>query len=175
MKKKKTPGFTLIELLVVVLIIGLLAAVALPQYRLAVLRARYASFMTLGRALKDAQERYFMSNGQYTDDFASLDVEMPGGWTKSTSAGDGVGLSWPDGTDCFIMLQDLKYISCRNLPRVGAAYVAYLQNNAMSYWRNIRTCFAYDPDENSLSSQLCKSLGGSKISSYSNGVNYRLP
>ena len=49
-----TAGFTLIELLVVVLIIGILAAVAVPQYQLAVDKSKFASNMPLLDSLESA-------------------------------------------------------------------------------------------------------------------------
>ncbi len=71
-------GFTLIELLVVVLIIGILSAVALPQYQLAVEKSRAAEALVMMRELIEAQELYFLANGIYTEDINELDVTVPG-------------------------------------------------------------------------------------------------
>ena len=73
-----TKAFTLIELLVVVLIIGILAAVAIPQYEKAVEKARAAEAMVLLKAIADANQRYYLANGEYTWSLADLDVEIPG-------------------------------------------------------------------------------------------------
>ena len=70
-------GFTLIELLVVVLIIGILAAIAVPKYQLAVMKARFSSMMPTVRALAEAQEIYYMQNGEYALLFSDLSIEIP--------------------------------------------------------------------------------------------------
>ncbi|MBO5012366.1 MAG: prepilin-type N-terminal cleavage/methylation domain-containing protein [Elusimicrobiaceae bacterium] len=70
-------GFTLIELLVVVLIIGILSAVALPQYTTAVEKARSAEALTLMSAVAGSAERYLLQKDVWPTDFAKLDVEVP--------------------------------------------------------------------------------------------------
>jgi len=67
-------GFTLIELLVVVLIIGILAAIALPQYFKAVEKSRGAEAVTFLGNAKNSLDRYFFAHDGYTDDWSKLDV-----------------------------------------------------------------------------------------------------
>ena len=71
-------GFTLIELLVVVLIIGILSAIALPQYTTAVEKSRSAEAITLMGTLRYAAERTRLQTGDWPEDFTVLDIEMPG-------------------------------------------------------------------------------------------------
>jgi len=71
---KYNKAFTLIELLVVVLIIGILAAVALPQYKKAVIKTRYATIKGITHSIASAEQVYFMENGTYTTDFEKLSI-----------------------------------------------------------------------------------------------------
>ena len=76
MKKIKN-GFTLLELLVVVLIIGILAAIALPQYNKVVMKANLHKGMPLVESLYEVEQLYYMNHGAYSDDIDKLDLEVP--------------------------------------------------------------------------------------------------
>ena len=75
----KNKAFTLIELLVVVLIIGILAAIAVPQYQKAVEKSRASEAFLLLKSLKDAKDVYSLShpNGAIPT-LAELDINIPG-------------------------------------------------------------------------------------------------
>lgn len=67
-------GFTLIELLVVVLIIGILAAIALPQYQKAVAKTRFAAAIPKVHALEQGLHEYYLNNGYYKMDYDAFAV-----------------------------------------------------------------------------------------------------
>ena len=84
---KNNKAFTLIELLVVVLIIGILAAVALPQYQKAVRKARLSEVATTLNSISKGIDMWLLENGGYpsstvtfsgngTSDHAKLDIEQ---------------------------------------------------------------------------------------------------
>ena len=81
-------GFTLIELLVVVLIIGILAAVAVPQYQKSVDKTRTAQAVSMLKTITQAQEAYFLSHGEYTNKLPNLDIEVPTDRQGAPASGD---------------------------------------------------------------------------------------
>ncbi len=65
-------GFTLIELLIVVVIIGILAAIAIPKFSSTKDKAKLASVKTDIRNFMTAEEAYFSDNGAYSTTLADL-------------------------------------------------------------------------------------------------------
>lgn len=76
MNKNENRGFTLIEILIAVLIIGVLAAIALPQYFRAVEQARSLEGKSYLEQVARAEQFFFLQNGEYTTDFSELDIKV---------------------------------------------------------------------------------------------------
>ena len=73
----KTQGFTLIELLVVVLIIGILAAIAVPKYQKSVEISKASQVYTLLSNVTQAEQVYFLTKGSFTANLSNLDIKFP--------------------------------------------------------------------------------------------------
>lgn len=75
-------GFTLIEVLIVVIIIGILASIALPQYTTTIEKSRSAEAATNVGSLRAAVDRYWYQNGSITTTIANLDIDNPNSVTN---------------------------------------------------------------------------------------------
>jgi len=147
-------GFTLIELLVVVLIIGILASVALPQYNKAVLHTRYATLKKLTHSIAAAQEVYYLKNNEYSTDFENLDIQMPGG-KKSNSVASKYYYNWGN---CWITSGNAFIVTCRNTLS-NLEYGINLEQSGVL--PGTRKCVARgSSDLNSLQAKICKAETG---------------
>ena len=100
-------GFTLIELLVVVLIIGILAAMAMPQYFKAVERSRMTEAVTIMDSIVKSQRRKYMQTNDYAHDFRGLDVAPKGATGHSYfTKGDPVTGAGGNGFEIFLAMSD---------------------------------------------------------------------
>ncbi len=173
----KSRAFTLIELLVVVLIIGILAAIALPQYQKAVDKSRYATMIPYVRALANAQELYYLENGNYTTNWESLTINYPQGVPTDSVGNPILG---------FVKLEiSTIFAAGHYLDSAGkrvAAYCIYNRNAGKLFntveAANKTFCFAYDPNLER-GAKICKSFGGVLVKANQNcGITcdmYELP
>ena len=170
---RKNAAFTLIELLVVVLIIGILAAIALPQYETAVAKARYTQAVTLGNALNQAQLVYYMANGKYALDIRNLDISVP--FSKDCQIqNDGGGILCPHFS-CNV------YDFWDSAEEKGAAYCVIRGGIELFYFANPadgqnRYCgVSINSQKYNVSKQVCLSLGGVYERTTNNIEYYLLP
>jgi prepilin-type N-terminal cleavage/methylation domain-containing protein len=81
-------GFTLLELIIVIIILGVLASLAVPQYINAVERGRLGEALSLLGLIRSSQMRYYAQFGCYSYDYSGLDADFtrPNYFTTTTSA-----------------------------------------------------------------------------------------
>ena len=161
----KNAGFTLIELLVVVLIIGILSAIALPQYEMAVEKARASEALVHLKAIQQAADVCALAAGLAEDEggcgFNEIDVDIPGVQIEDDvdAAGRNFDYYCDEGGCRF------PYVW-----RKDSAFDYFIKFRDSNVDRKSNTCYGDNPK----GQRLCAALGGKKVWEGGNRIIYEL-
>ena len=170
MKNKK--GFTLLELLVVVLIIGILASIALPQYNKAVLKAQLHRGIPLVESLYQAQQAYALYYGSFATDIDDLDITVPVDSSCEKTQGRISRYSCDFGK---IGILD-NFSNVQYLSKNGAiGYLHYLEDyTSGDLERKAGEVWCFARTGNNVAQAVCKEMGGEFGNSDSTWTRYKI-
>ncbi len=141
-------AFTLIELLVVVLIIGILTAVAVPQYKLAVAKSRATQLWIRANALYKAAQVYKLQHGEWPIDVRNLDIDVVQEATEfkksDITSSDHIAAFYKDGASCGVHVA----------PNGNQSAWCFNQNLNIANIRDIWKCTG----RSTLGTKICKSI-----------------
>ena len=152
--KNNKKGFTLIELLVVVLIIGVLAAIALPQYKLAVGKSKFSTLKNITRSLTESAQRYYLINNVYPKKVTDLDIEFD--LKREINVSYGIQFETYNGINCTVWNEN-------NQNRVACIKTIFGNDIAFYMNRDLvkpMSCIAFSTNVNDFINRLCKNETG---------------
>jgi prepilin-type N-terminal cleavage/methylation domain-containing protein len=160
LRGRRHNGFTLIELLVVVLIIGILAAIALPQYRVAVEKSRLSEVFTIASSLQKAMDVYVLENGYPGDNVSFLGNNTNGSGSLAIDLSN-LDCSIDNGRRC--TSKNFKYEAfcttgyCSiNISSLRFSYVFGFATNMDKVWKGQGECDYASDDP--VGEKICKQL-----------------
>jgi type II secretion system protein G len=172
--KKSYPGikgFTLIELLVVVVIIGILAAIALPQYQRSVEKTKAMEGITALKAIWQATQMYELTTGKYPAKFDELDISY-----KALEGAVGNPVKFSSLFYIYLNYADKEYPMLDRASVAGYRYTLIFCPKDNSIW-----CGAGGVSDGNIEKEeaLCQNIGGIKGTlpagcATSRSVNYKL-
>ncbi|WP_428050195.1 type IV pilin protein [Candidatus Avelusimicrobium caledoniensis] len=147
-------GFTLMEMLATILIIGVLAAIAVPEYKTAVLNSRLSTVMSNVKTIANSLELYHLSMNGYPDNgLSNLDIGING-----CTVSDGAYTCAKGTVYSFGISPTEKPVGGFLGNKQGLAYIQYLKEEPTFTKRNQRECWADSANE--LANRVCLNLEG---------------
>ncbi len=172
---KNKLGFTLIELLVVVLIIGILAAVALPQYQKVVAKARVASILPMMKHWSNSLQEWLLLHNTYCKaensqgtcvesiTLADLGVTWPNEWYSHFASQNSCNNTyWCENKQwsCYHS-SDTGYVRCSDKKNKYDIFVYPPKYSMKAKLRGKITCEA--SDSSNAGPRFCTKIGGKKM------------